>query len=102
MRPEFGVGKLLWLAMFISFAVKVPMVPFHTWLPDAHVQAPTAGSVMLAGILLKLGGYAFLRVMLPLLPEASMYFAPYVIWMSGFAVIYASFVALAQEDTACQ
>ena len=98
MNPELGVGKLLWLAMFVSFAVKVPMVPFHTWLPDAHVQAPTAGSVMLAGILLKLGGYAFLRVMLPLLPEASMYFAPYVIWMSGFAVIYASFVALAQED----
>lgn len=98
MNPEFGVGKFLWLAMFISFAVKVPMIPFHTWLPDAHVQAPTAGSVMLAGILLKLGGYAFLRVMLPLLPDATIYFAPYVMWLSGFAVIYASFVALAQED----
>ncbi len=96
--PEFGVQKLLWLAMFISFAVKVPMVPFHTWLPDAHVQAPTAGSVMLAGILLKLGGYAFLRVMLPLLHDACVYFAPFVLWLSCFAVIYASLVALAQED----
>jgi NADH-quinone oxidoreductase subunit M len=92
------VQQYLWLATFISFAVKVPMVPFHTWLPDAHVQAPTAGSVMLAGILLKLGGYAFLRVSLPMLPGASEYFATYVLWVSGFAVIYASLVALAQKD----
>lgn len=92
------VQKWLWLATFISFAVKVPMVPFHTWLPDAHVQAPTAGSVMLAGILLKLGGYAFLRVSLPMLPGGSEYFASFVLWISGFAVIYASLVALAQED----
>lgn len=92
------VQQLLWLATFISFAVKVPMIPFHTWLPDAHVQAPTAGSVMLAGILLKLGGYAFLRVSLPMLPGASEYFANYVLWISGIAVIYASLVALAQTD----
>ena len=92
------VQQYLWLATFISFAVKVPMVPFHTWLPDAHVQALTAGSVMLAGILLKLGGYAFLRVSLPMLPAASEYFAIYVLWISGFAVIYASLVALAQTD----
>jgi NADH-quinone oxidoreductase subunit M len=92
------VQQYLWLATFISFAIKVPMVPFHTWLPDAHVQAPTAGSVMLAGILLKLGGYAFLRVSLPMFPGATEYFANYVLWISGFAVIYASLVALAQKD----
>ncbi|MDP4708866.1 MAG: NADH-quinone oxidoreductase subunit M [Rickettsiaceae bacterium] len=98
--PGFSlkVQQYLWLATFVSFAVKVPMVPFHTWLPDAHVQAPTAGSVMLAGILLKLGGYAFLRVSLPMLPGASEYFAIYVLWISGFAVTYASLVALAQTD----
>lgn len=90
--------KLLWLAMFMSFAVKVPMPPFHTWLPDAHVQAPTSGSVILAGILLKLGGYAFLRFSLPMLPDACEYFSEYVIWISAFAVVYASFVALAQTD----
>ncbi|MFK7973460.1 MAG: NADH-quinone oxidoreductase subunit M [Rickettsiaceae bacterium] len=92
------VQKLLWLATFFAFAVKVPMIPFHTWLPDAHVQAPTAGSVILAGILLKLGGYAILRISLPMLPEASEFFAPYVLCLSGFAIIYASFVALAQTD----
>lgn len=95
---EFGIGKYIWLAMFLAFAVKVPMVPFHTWLPDAHVQAPTAGSVMLAGILLKLGGYAFLRVLIPILPMESYEFGPYVVWLSGFAIIYASLVALAQKD----
>lgn len=92
------IQQYLWLATFISFAIKVPMVPVHTWLPDAHVQAPTAGSVMLAGILLKLGGYAFLRVSLPMLPGASQYFADYVIWASAIAVIYASLVAFAQKD----
>jgi NADH-quinone oxidoreductase subunit M len=90
--------KLVWIAMFISFAVKVPMPPFHTWLPDAHVQAPTAGSVMLAGILLKLGGYAFLRISLPMLPSASEAFSEYVIWISSFAVVYASLVAYVQTD----
>lgn len=92
------IQKILWWATFVSFAIKVPMVPFHTWLPDAHVQAPTAGSIILAGILLKLGGYAFLRVSLPMLPGATEEFATYVLWMSGFAVVYASLVALAQTD----
>ena len=98
--PTFSpdIQKMLWLATFISFAIKVPMVPFHTWLPDAHVQAPTAGSVILAGILLKLGGYAMLRVSLPMLPGASEYFAVYVIIISAIAVIYASYVALNQTD----
>jgi NADH-quinone oxidoreductase subunit M len=92
------IQKYLWLAMFVSFAVKVPMWPFHTWLPDAHVQAPTAGSVILAGILLKLGGYGFLRFSLPMLPEASHAFADYVFILSIIAVIYTSLVALVQED----
>lgn len=94
----FEQQKWLWIAMAISFAIKVPMPPFHTWLPDAHVQAPTAGSVILAGILLKLGGYAFIRVLLPMLPDASSAYAIYVLWISGIAVIYTSLVALAQSD----
>ena len=92
------VQKLLWLAMFASFAVKVPMWPFHTWLPDAHVEAPTAGSVLLAGVLLKLGGYGFLRFSLPMLPEASTYFAPFVFTLSIVAIVYTSLVALMQQD----
>jgi NADH-quinone oxidoreductase subunit M len=84
--------------MFASFAVKVPMWPFHTWLPDAHVEAPTAGSVLLAGVLLKLGGYGFLRFSLPMLPDASVYFAPLVFALSIVAIIYTSLVALAQTD----
>lgn len=92
------VQKWLWFGMFVSFAVKVPMWPVHTWLPDAHVQAPTAGSVILAGVLLKLGGYGFLRFSLPMLPEASNYFADMVIILSIIAVIYTSLVALMQED----
>ena len=88
----------LWLAFFASFAVKVPMWPFHTWLPDAHVQAPTSGSVILAGILLKLGGYGFLRFSLPLFPEASHYFQYFIFALSGIAVVYASCVALAQTN----
>ena len=88
----------LWIAMFASFAVKVPMWPFHTWLPDAHVEAPTGGSVLLAGVLLKLGGYGFLRFSVPMLPEASAYFAPFVFTLSAIAVVYTSLVALVQQD----
>jgi len=94
----FDVQKWLWLAFMASFAVKVPMWPVHTWLPDAHVEAPTAGSVILAGVLLKMGGYGFLRLSMPILPEASAYFAPFIFWLSIIAVIYTSLVALAQED----
>lgn len=88
----------LWLALFASFAVKMPMWPVHTWLPDAHVQAPTAGSVILAGVLLKMGGYGFLRFSLPILPDASAYFADMVFWMSIIAIVYTALVALVQED----
>jgi NADH-quinone oxidoreductase subunit M len=88
----------LWLAFFASFAVKMPMWPVHTWLPDAHVEAPTAGSVILAAILLKMGGYGFLRFSLPMFPVASAEFAPLVFVLSGIAIVYTSLVALAQED----
>ena len=88
----------LWLAFFASFAVKLPMWPVHTWLPDAHVEAPTAGSVILAGVLLKMGGYGFLRFSLPMLPVASDVFAPLIFGLSVVAIIYTSLVALAQED----
>ncbi|MBZ9798006.1 NADH-quinone oxidoreductase subunit M [Mesorhizobium sp. ES1-4] len=88
----------LWLAFFASFAVKMPMWPVHTWLPDAHVEAPTAGSVILAGILLKMGGYGFLRFSLPMFPLASEMFAPLVFTLSVVAIIYTSLVALMQED----
>jgi NADH-quinone oxidoreductase subunit M len=88
----------LFLAFFASFAVKVPMWPFHTWLPDAHVEAPTAGSVILAGVLLKMGGYGFLRFSLPMFPVASDFFAPMIYALSVIAVIYTSLVALAQTD----
>ena len=88
----------LWFAFFASFAVKLPMWPVHTWLPDAHVEAPTAGSVILAGVLLKMGGYGFLRFSLPMLPLASQNFAPLVFALSVVAIIYTSLVALAQND----
>ena len=88
----------LWLAFFASFAVKMPMWPVHTWLPDAHVEAPTAGSVILAGILLKMGGYGFIRFSLPMFPDASTYFAPLIYALSIVAIIYTSLVALMQED----
>jgi NADH-quinone oxidoreductase subunit M len=88
----------LWLAFFASFAVKMPMWPVHTWLPDAHVEAPTAGSVILAGVLLKMGGYGFIRFSLPMFPEASQYFTPLVFLLSVVAIIYTSLVALAQDD----
>jgi len=98
--PTLGlhVQQYLFLAMLASFAVKVPMWPVHTWLPDAHVQAPTAGSVILAGILLKMGGYGFLRFSLPMLPEASHYFAPLIFGLSIMAVIVTSLIALVQQD----
>ncbi len=93
-----GMQKWLWLAFFASFAVKMPMWPVHTWLPDAHVEAPTAGSVILAAILLKMGGYGFLRFSLPMFPIASADFAPFVFTLSVVAIIYTSLVALMQED----
>ena len=90
--------NLLWLAFFSSFAVKMPMWPLHTWLPDAHVEAPTAGSVILAAILLKMAGYVFLRFSLPMFPIASEYFTPLIYTLSIIAIIYTSLVALIQED----
>ena len=100
MRHGFPLGlqKWAWLAFFASFAVKLPMWPVHTWLPDAHVEAPTAGSVILAAILLKMGGYGFLRFSLPMFPAASHDFAPFVFSLSVVAIIYTSLVALMQED----
>jgi NADH-quinone oxidoreductase subunit M len=93
-----GLQRWLWIAFFASFAVKVPMWPVHTWLPDAHVEAPTAGSVILAGVLLKLGGYGFVRFSLPMFPLASEYFSTFVFVLSVVAVVYTSLVALAQTD----
>lgn len=95
-NPE--LQKWLWIAFFASFAVKMPMWPVHTWLPDAHVEAPTAGSVILAGVLLKMGGYGFLRFSLPMLPDATAYFTPMVFALSVIAIIYTSLVALVQQD----
>ena len=93
-----GAQTILWVAFFASFAVKMPMWPVHTWLPDAHVQAPTAGSVVLAAILLKMGGYGFLRFSLPMFPIASHLMADFVLWLSVIAIIYTSLVAMVQED----
>ena len=100
MHTSFPAGMQTWLflAFFASFAVKVPMWPVHTWLPDAHVEAPTAGSVILAGVLLKMGAYGFIRFSIPMLPLASAHFAPFIYTLSVVAVIYTSLVALAQED----
>jgi NADH-quinone oxidoreductase subunit M len=95
--PE-SMQTLLWLACFAAFAVKMPMWPVHTWLPDAHVQAPTAGSVILAGVMLKLGGYGFIRLSLSMFPLASDYFAPMVFTLSVIAIIYTSLVAMMQDD----
>jgi len=92
------IALWLWLAFFASFAVKVPMFPFHTWLPFAHVEAPTAGSVILAAVLLKMGGYGFLRISIQMLPTASAYFAPMVFGLSLIAIVYTSLVALVQTD----
>ncbi|ACT69644.1 NuoM family protein [Neorickettsia risticii] len=90
--------KLIWIAFFLAFAVKIPMFPLHTWLPDAHVQAPTEGSVMLAGVLIKLGTYGMLKVLLPIFPSLSREFSTLVLSLSAIAVIYTSLVALAQTD----
>jgi NADH-quinone oxidoreductase subunit M len=100
MQPGFpaAMQKWLWLAFFASFAVKMPMWPVHTWLPDAHVEAPTAGSVILAAILLKMGGYGFLRFSVPMFPDASHYFQNFVYLLSVVAIVYTSLVALMQED----
>ncbi len=95
---SFAVQAWVFLAFLVAFAVKVPMVPLHTWLPDAHVQAPTAGSIVLAGVLLKMGAYGFLRFSLPMLPDASHYFATLIQVLSVASIIYGGFLALAQED----
>ena len=100
MGQNFEPGFQLWVfaAFFLSFAIKVPMVPFHTWLPAAHVEAPTAGSVVLASVLLKMGTYGFLRFCLPITPHATHVFAPYVLALSAIAILYGGFTALAQSD----
>ena len=95
---DLDIRKVLWLSFFASFAIKIPMWPLHTWLPNAHVQAPTSASVILAGILLKMGGYGFLRFSLPLLTDANTYFTPYVSILSLIAIIYASIVAYGQDN----
>ena len=94
--PEFQ--RWIFLAFFISFAIKVPMFPFHTWLPAAHVEAPTAGSVLLASVLLKMGAYGFLRFSLPITPLATQFFTPYILWLSVAAILYGGLTALAQTD----
>jgi NADH-quinone oxidoreductase subunit M len=95
---DLEIQKWLWLGFFLSFAVKIPIPPFHTWLPSAHVQAPTSGSVILAAILIKLGSYGFLRLSLPMLPDASAYFATFMSWLGVVAIIYASLIAYVQKD----
>jgi NADH-quinone oxidoreductase subunit M len=93
-----GMQTLMFIAFFASFAVKMPMWPVHTWLPDAHVQAPTAGSVVLAAVMLKMGGYGFIRFSLPMFPVGAEVLTPLILWMSAIAIVYTSLVALAQED----
>lgn len=88
----------VFIAFFLAFAIKLPMVPFHSWLPDAHSEAPTAGSVILAGIMLKMGGYGFLRICVPMLPEAAATSAPYITWLSIVGILYGGLLALAQTD----
>src|SRR5262249_25491214 len=94
----FQFAIWLFLAFFVGFAIKVPMFPFHTWLPDAHVEAPTAGSVILAGVLLKMGTYGFLRFSLPILPEGTKYFVPMMIVLSIIGIVYGALVAMMQPD----
>jgi len=98
LKVPLGTEKWLWVAFFVAFAIKVPMFPFHTWLPDAHVEAPTAGSVILAGVLLKMGTYGFFRFNLPMFPHASYDFVPYVAWLAVIGIVYGAFVSLVQED----
>lgn len=93
-RSQFWI----FLALFLGFAIKLPMLPFHTWLPDAHSEAPTAGSVLLAGVLLKMGGYGLIRFCLPIFPEVSMQFAPFLLWLSVAGILYGGYMALAQTD----
>jgi len=94
----FDLQFWIWLSFFVGFAIKVPMFPFHTWLPDAHVEAPTAGSVILAGVLLKMGTYGFIRFSLPIMPDATRHFLPYALALSIIGVIYGAMVALMQKD----
>ena len=100
MNQGYAANFQIWvfLAFFLAFAIKVPMFPFHTWLPAAHVEAPTAGSVVLASILLKMGTYGFLRFCLPITPAATMTFMPYILWLSVAGILYGGFTALAQSD----
>ena len=97
---DYSPESQTWIfaALFLGFAIKLPMLPFHTWLPDAHSEAPTAGSVLLAGVLLKMGGYGFIRFCLPIFPEVSTSFAPFVMWLSVAAILYGGYMALAQSD----
>ena len=95
---DFFYEKLYWIAFFLSFAVKVPMLPFHIWLPEAHVEAPTSGSVLLAGVLLKLGSYGMIRFLLPLFPKACFYFTPFVLLMALISIVYSSLTAIRQTD----
>ena len=99
-EQTFSSTSQMWLfvAFLLAFGIKLPMLPFHTWLPDAHAEAPTAGSVILAGVLLKMGGYGFLRICLPLFPDASASFAPFLLWLSVLAILYGGYMALAQDD----
>src|SRR5512136_543894 len=100
MKKTYPYEMQFWLfwAFFAAFAVKVPMFPVHTWLPDAHTDAPTAGSVILAAVLVKMGTYGFIRFSLPILPDASRYFVPMVVWLSMIGIVYGALVALAQRD----
>ena len=98
LNAPLGTQKWLWMAFFLAFAIKVPMFPFHTWLPDAHVEAPTAGSVILAGVLLKMGTYGFLRFNLPFFPQASYEFVPMIAWLSIIGIIYGALVSMVQVD----
>jgi NADH-quinone oxidoreductase subunit M len=97
---DYSQNSQLWifLALFLGFAIKLPMLPFHTWLPDAHSEAPTAGSVLLAGVLLKMGGYGLIRFCLPIFPEVAIQFAPFLLWLSVAGILYGGYMALAQSD----